>query len=305
MNSWILPAYGAPDIIRRDAVPEPTPGPDDVLIRVEAASVNPLDNKLISGDLKDNFPVKFPYALGTDASGTIVRVGESVRALKAGDRAFVRNAGGAFSDLLCVPAKGVARLPDTVSFADGAALPTVAGTAWEAIMEKGGLRAGQTVLIHAGSGGVGHFAVQFAKLAGAHVVATTSAQNLHLVSDLGADEVLDYQAGDFRAKLSDVDVVLDPMGGVTQTRSFDVMRQGGVLVSLVAPPDEKLAAGRGVRAMLMSYQSDAGRLERIAALVADGKVSVLIDQRYGFARVPDALARVASGRVNGKVVVTG
>lgn len=305
MKSWILPDYGAPDVIRRDDVPEPAPGPNDVLIRIEAASVNPLDNKLISGELEDVFPVRLPYALGTDAAGTIERVGDRVQAFKAGDRVIAHVAGGAFSDLLCVPATSVARLPDGVPFADGAALPTAAGSAWEALMEKGGLRARQTVLVHAGSGGVGHFAVQFAKLAGAHVIATTSARNLHLVSDLGADEVIDYQAGDFRAQLGDVDVVLDPMGGETQRRSFDVLRRGGVLVGLTAPPDDALAAARGVRAMLMTYKAQAGRLERIAALVADGKVRVLIDQRFGFARVPEALARVASGHVNGKVVVTG
>ena len=305
MKSWTIHEYGAPDVVRLEDVPDPEPGADEVLIRVEAASVNPLDNKLISGDSRGKFPVTFPFALGTDGAGTVLRVGASVTRLKAGDRVAAHKLGGAFSALWCVPADAAALLPDGVTFDVAAALPTAAGTAWEALMEKAQLRKGQTVLVHAGSGGVGHFAVQFAKLAGARVIATTGEENRHLVTDLGADDVVDYKAGDFRKQVSDVDVVLDPLGGETQEKSFDVMRPGGILVSLVQAPDEKLAAARGVRALVMVHQATAERLERIAGLVAEGEVRVLVAERFAFDAVPAALAKVKTGHVDGKVVVTG
>ncbi len=303
MKDWNIKQYGDPDVVTQAEQPTPKPGADQVLVRVESASVNPLDNKLISGAAKDRFPLKFPYVLGTDAAGTVEAVGPGVTLWKAGDRVFAKCDGGAFAEHLVVPADKLARIPDAVSFADAAALPTAAGTAWEALMEKAELREGQTVLIHAGSGGVGHFAVQIAKLAGARVIATTSSANAKLVRELGADEVIDHKTEDFSKKVSNVDVVLDPLGGETQKKSLGVLREGGVLISLVQPPDPALAARHKVRAEVMMYKPLAGRLEHLAGLVADGKLRVVTETTFPFEKVPEALARVAAGKVVGKVLV--
>ena len=303
MKDWNIHQYGDPDVVTLEDLPTPRPGDREVLVRVESASVNPLDNKLVSGAMKSVFPLKFPYVLGTDAAGTVEAVGAGVTTWKAGDRVFAKCDGGAFAEHLVVPEGSLARIPDAVSFADAAALPTAAGTAWEALIEKAELRAGQTVLIHAGSGGVGHFAVQFAKLAGARVVATTSSANRALVRQLGADEVIDHKSEDFATKVRDVDVVLDPLGGEVQKKSLGVLREGGLLISLVQPPDQKLAAQLKVRAELMRHEPLAGRLEHIAGLIADGKLRVVTEATFPFDKVPDALARVASGKAAGKVLV--
>jgi NADPH:quinone reductase-like Zn-dependent oxidoreductase len=303
MKDWNIQQYGDPDEVKLADLPTPRPGVSEVLIRVESASVNPLDNKLVSGALKSAFPLKFPYVLGTDAAGVIEAVGHDVTLWKAGDRVFAKCDGGAFAEHLVLPEASLARIPDGVSFADAAALPTAAGTAWEALMENAELREGQTVLVHAGSGGVGHFAVQFAKLAGARVIATTSAANLKLVRDLGADEVIDHKADDFAKKVRGVDVVLDPLGGETQKKSFGVLREGGILISLVQPPDRALAEQHKVRAEMMMHKPLAGRLEHIAGLIADGRLRVVTEATFAFAKVPDALARVATGKAKGKVLV--
>ena len=304
MKDWNIHQYGGPGVVMlEDHLPTPRPGEREVLIRVESASVNPLDNKLVSGVLKSVFPLTFPYVLGTDAAGTIEAVGAGVTTWKAGDRVFAKCDGGAFAEHLVVPEASLARIPDAVSFADAAALPTAAGTAWEALMEKAGLRAGQTVLIHAGSGGVGHFAVQIAKLAGARVIATASAPHRALVRELGADEFIDHESEDFASKVRDVDVVLDPLGGEVQRKSFGVMRESGVLISLVQPPDATLAAQHKARAEVMMYKPLASRLEHIAGLIADGKLRVVTEATFPFDKVPDALARVATGKAAGKVLV--
>ena len=303
MKAWTMHQYGDPDVVKLEDVPTPKPGASDVLVRIESAAVNPLDNKLVSGAVRDHFPVKFPYVLGMDVAGTIEAVGHDVSAWKAGDRVFFKCGGGAFAEHVVTPQSALAHLPDAVTFSDAAALTTAGGTAWEAVMEKGGLKSGQKVLIHAGTGGVGHFAVQFAKLAGAHVIATSSAANLQLLRELGADEAIDYKADDFAKKVSDVDLVLDPLGGETQKKSIGVLREGGILVSLVQPPDQKLLAQRKARGLMMGHQSTAARLEKIVGLLADGKIRVLTEATFPFDKVPDALARVATGKSKGKVLV--
>ncbi|MDB5802249.1 MAG: NADP-dependent oxidoreductase [Rhodocyclales bacterium] len=306
MKAWRLNDYGDAGTFVLDDVPIPEPGPTEVLIRVAAASINPLDLKLASGVMKQVFPLQFPYTGGTDVAGTIEHVGSQVTNWQADERVIVRalpTKGGAFAEYVVAAAANVARIPQSLPFLQASGLPTAAGTAWQALFDEAHLAHGQSVLVHAGGGGVGSFAIQFAKAVGAKVIATTSADGVDLARRLGASEVIDYRATDFRSKASNVDVVLDTIGGDTQVRSFDVLRHGGVLVSLISPPETARAAELGVRALRMAHQSIASRLETIASLCSEGRVKVVLDSSFSFNRLPEALTRVASGHAKGKVAI--
>jgi NADPH:quinone reductase-like Zn-dependent oxidoreductase len=280
-------------------------GVDEVLVRVAAASLNPLDVKLQQGFMHAFFPLTFPYTIGTDLAGTIEAVGGSVTGWAVGDRVTARTdptAGGAFAELVTVPASYLVKLPDGVSFEMAAGIPTAAGTAWQALYEVANLKAGQSVLIHAGAGGVGSFAIQFARAVGARVMATASGDGIDIAKRLGADQVIDYRAEDFAAKLSDLDVVLDTIGGETQQRSFGVLRSGGVLASTVQPPDEALAKAHGVTATFVFHSSDASRLATVVEKVAQG-TKVLTDRTVSLSGFNGAFAHQATGRARGKIVV--
>lgn len=284
-----------------------TPGADEVLVRVAAASLNPLDVLLHGGKRREVFPLTFPYTPGTDLAGTVERAGPLAARWRPGDRVVARldpTRGGALADYAMVPATYLAAIPSHVSFDAAAAVPTAAGTAWQALFDVAHLTRGQTVLIHAGAGGVGSFAIQLARLAGARVVATASGDGIELARQLGADRVIDYRAENFADHLSDVDVVLDTLGGETQQRSFGVMRAGGILVALAAPPDEALAKAHQVNAVRIAHQSHGSRLGLIAGLLDAGLLKALIDRRVPFENLRDAFAHQASGRARGKIVVT-
>ncbi|WP_437971320.1 NADP-dependent oxidoreductase [Sorangium sp. So ce260] len=306
MKAARIHAYGSIDGAVIEDLPTPEPGPNEVLIRVAAASVNPLDLKLIQGVLAAYFPLAFPYALGTDLAGTVERAGPLAARFRPGDKVIARPEplhGGAFAELAVVPASEIVAAPAGLPLDEAAGIPTAAGTAWQALFETAHLKQGQTVLIHAGAGGVGSFAVQLARSAGARVIATASAANADLVRKLGADQVIDYRAEDFAAKLRDVDVVLDTIGGETQQRSFAVLRPGGVLVGIVAPPNEALAKAHQVTAAFVFHKTDAARLGHIAGLCDAGSLKVVVDRKLGLTDLRAALGRVASGRARGKVLV--
>ena len=206
-------------------VPTPAIKPDEVLVRVEAAALNPLDGQLKAGKMAKFFPLPFPYTLGTDLTGTVAQVGAEVTAWQPGDKVIGRlkpATGGALAEFAVLPADACATLPPSLPLTDAAGIPT-AGTAWLALFKTAGLRGGQTVLIHAGAGGVGSFAVQFAHAVGARILATASGDGVETVRNLGADQVIDYKSENFVSAVPDVDVVLDTVGGETQTRSFEVL----------------------------------------------------------------------------------
>jgi len=301
-----LHAYGDLNMVKMEEVVVPPLGARDVLIRVAAASVNPLDVKLVGGSLAGYFPLTFPYVLGTDLAGTIEQVGAAVSGWKAGDKVIGRAdpvAGGAFAPLTVLPATHIAAAPASLPLEEAAALPTTAGTAWQALFETADLQRGQTVLIHAGAGGVGSCAIQLAHAAGARIIATASAGNLGLLRDLGADQTIDYRAGDFAAGLHGIDVVLDTVGGETQQRSFAVLRRGGKLVSIVSPPDEATAGQYGIDAAFVFHQTDASRFNELAGLCAAGKLKPVIDRKMRLGDARDALSYVATGRARGKVLL--
>jgi len=297
-------AYGQAPVVEEVAAPEL--GPTDVLIRVRAVGLNPLDVLLLSGKRREVFPLSLPYTPGTDVAGTVERSGSLVTRWRAGDRVVARldpTRGGGLAARVCVPATALAAIGPTVSWDQAAAIPTAAGTAWQALFETAGVRPGQAVLIHAGAGGVGGFAIQLARLAGASVVATASGDGVALAHRLGAGQVIDYRAGDFAAGLSGIDLVLDPVGGDTQQRSYGVLRPHGQLVALASPPDEALAKSRGVVATRIHHRSDAGRLAALLGLVDAGQLEVVVDRQAGLDELDAALAHQASGRARGKIVV--
>lgn len=304
MKAARISAYEVRPVV--EDAPPPTVGAGGVLVRVAAAGLNPLDTKIQQGLMHDFFPVEFPYTLGTDLAGTIEQVGADVTGWSAGDRIVARTdppAGGALAEVAVVPATHLAKLPASVSAGQAAGMPTAAGTAHQALFEVAGLTSGQTVLIHAGAGGVGSFAIQLARNAGARVIATASGNSLEVARRLGADQMIDYKAQAFEDAASDVDVVLDTIGGDTQARSFGVLRRGGHLASTVSPPDEALAQAHDIRADFVFHQSDALRLAALLDQIAAGTLTVLIDRTEPLDRFGEAFAYQASGRARGKIIV--
>lgn len=302
-----LRIYGYGKDLVLDEIPVPDIGPDDVLVRTNVASFNPLDIKLQSGAMDGYFPLTFPYTLGTDLSGTVQRVGSNVTRWHEGDQVIARvdpTSGGALAEFVAVPAAYMAAAPTTVSLENAAGIPTVACTAWKALFENADLKAGQSVLIHAGAGGVGSFAIQFAHDADARVIATALGSGIDIARRLGADQVIDYKSEDFTKTISGVDVVLDTLAGMTQMRSFKVLRPGGMLVATPYPPDEELAKAHGVRASFVFYQSDGTLLQNVVEKIDAKRMTVLVDRRFPLTGFHDAFTYQASGRARGKILVS-
>lgn len=294
--------------LHHDEVDIPRIAANQVLIRVKAVALNPIDVKFRMGaELELSlFDIKLPFTLAGDIAGTVEKVGSLVTRFKPGDAVFARNEhalGGGLAELIAIRTDYVAPAPKTVGFAEAAGMPGAAGTAWTVLFETAKLQAGQTVLIHAAAGGVGGFMVQLAKLAGAHVVATTSTGNVELVKSLGADQVIDYRSVDFTTQISNLDMVIDLVGGDTETRSYDVLKPGGLLVSCIAPPNYDFAASRGLRAVHAIHQMNGAFLEELAGLIDAGKLKVTIDSIYPPEQVEAAFDRIATGRAHGKVVI--
>ena len=304
MKAARLHAYETAPVVEEIATPEI--GPDEVLVRVAASALNPLDVKLQQGAMHGFFPLTFPYTVGTDLAGTIDRVGSAVTEWSQGDQVVARldpTKGGAVAEFAAVPSSHLVKAPDSLPIDQAAGIATTGGTAWQALFEVADLKPNQTVLIHAGAGGVGSFAVQFARSSGARVIATASGSGLQVVGRLGADQIIDYRAEDFATKVSDVDVVLDTIGGETQRRSFEVLRSGGLLVSTVSPPDEALAKAHNVTATFFPHASDAERLRKVANHV-DAGAELLIDSTLPLRAFDEAFARQATGHAQGKVLLT-
>lgn len=287
--------------------PAPEVGPDQVLVGVQAAALNPLDALVVSGVARHFFDIKLPITLGTDFAGTIERVGTAVTKWHVGDQVICwadAGTGGGFAELAAVPADACVPLPSGLSAAEGAAIPTAGMTAWHALFSVAGLKRGETVLIHAGAGGVGSFAVQFAHKAGARVIATASGDGLELARSLGAAEVVDHKTQDFTAAVSGVDVVLDLVGGETQTRSYAVLRTGGRMVSTVMPPDEAIGKARGVTASIFYAKPYANRLGELVSAIAQQGVQVVIDRHVPIESFNEAWTRLTSREARGKIVVS-
>ncbi len=331
MKAFILDRYGSADRVRAGDVPKPELREGDVLVEVRAAGLNMLDSKIRSGEFKRILPYRLPLILGHDVAGVVVRVGSRVRRFKAGDEVYARPADGrmgAFAEFIAIKEEDVAIKPKALSMQEAASIPLVGLTAWQALIERANLKRGQKVLIHAGSGGVGTFAIQLAKHVGATVATTTSTANVELVRGLGADIVIDYKKEDFAHVLQDYDVVLNSLDKVTLEKSLGILKPGGQLISISGPPDAAFARSIGASWVLrtimgvLSYgirakakrrqvkysflfmRANGEQLAQITALIDEGIIRPVVDRVFPFASTKEAMAYVEAGRAKGKVVVS-
>ncbi|MEU2543915.1 NADP-dependent oxidoreductase [Streptomyces roseolus] len=300
--------HGTPEVLKETVVPRPAPAPGQVLVAVRAAGVNPTDWKHRAAGL---FLNRLPLVLGWDVSGVVEAVGFGVTLFKPGDEVFgmlpYPQGVGSHAEYVTGPARAFAHKPAGIDHVQAGALPLAALTAYQAVVDTAGVRAGQRVLIHAAAGGVGHLAVQIAKSRGAYVIGTASAPKHDLIRSLGADEVVDYRTTDFRDAVQDVDMVLDPLSGDTRARSLDVLRPGGVLVSLLpgTDPDEAAeAAARGVRVETLLVEADHAGMNAVADLAASGALRAHIEAVFPLADAAKAHALGETGRTTGKIVLT-
>jgi alcohol dehydrogenase len=330
MKAFIVDRYGKKDGARIGEMPDPELRQDDVLVQIHAASVNPLDSKIRSGEFKLLLPYRLPLILGNDVAGVVVQVGSRVRRFKPGDEVYARpdkDRIGTFAEFIAMNEDAVAIKPKALTMEEAASIPLVGLTAWQALIERANLKEGQKVLIHAGSGGVGTFAIQLAKHVGAVVATTTSTANLDWVKALGADIVIDYRKDDFATILRDYDVVLNSLGGEVLERSLRVLKPGGKLISISGPPDPDFAKDMGsswiLRQLmrLLSYRirkkaqrhhvsysflfmrANGDQLREIGRLIDSGIVRPVVDRVFPFESTNEALAYVDRGRAKGKVVV--
>jgi NADPH:quinone reductase-like Zn-dependent oxidoreductase len=308
MTAIRLDRFGGPDALAVATQPIPQAKDDEVLVRVRAASVNPVDAKTRAGEYPVVTEKDLPITLGRDLAGTIEAVGTRAHyMLSHGDAvfAFIGQDRGAQADYAVVKAVELVALPQGLSMAEGAAVPLAAMTAWQGMFEHGGLQPGETVLIHGGAGGVGHLAIQLAKAKGARVVTTASGRDLDWVRSLGADVAIDYKEQRFEDEAGEVDVVFDLIGGDTLERSWAVVREGGAIVSTLEQPDEARAREKRLRAAVTYHaQPNAAQLGEIADLLAAGKVEVTVAATFPLAEVAAAQARLEEGGLRGKIVLT-
>src|SRR5437588_2729683 len=298
--------YGGPEVLHYEDAPRPQPQAGEVLIRVHAAGVNPIDWKVREGRMKDFWPHKFPLILGWDLSGVVEEIGESVLRFKVGDEVYslpdpTRN--GAYADYIVVRESELALKPNSLYHIRAAAVPLAALTAWQSLFDTAQLQPGQRVLIHAGSGGVGHLAVQLAKWKGAYVFATASTKNQDLLRKLGVDEPIDYTQQRFEDIARKIDIVLDTIGSETQERSWSVLKKGGNLVSLVQPPSEEKAKELGLRAANIGAAPNGEQLAEIAKIIDSGKLAPIIDRILPLSEARRAHELSQSGHIHGKIVL--
>jgi NADPH:quinone reductase-like Zn-dependent oxidoreductase len=298
MHAVVIHETGDPDVLHFEETDRPEPGDGEVLIRVHAASINPVDWKYRRG--LTNTPL--PTVLGIDVSGTV----ESSRAddFAEGDQVFGIAASGGYAEYSTASAAAIARKPENVSHEQAAAIPVAGMTAWQALFDRGGLQSGQTALVAGAAGGVGHLAVQFAKVANARAIGTGATRNRDFVLGLGADEYVDYTQQDVGAAVSGADVAFDTVGGDTTASLLPAVREGGILVTIAAAPPEDAARGRGVRAELLVMSPKSEQLARIAELIASESVRVEIAETMPLADIKRAHALSEGGHVRGKLVLT-
>jgi NADPH:quinone reductase-like Zn-dependent oxidoreductase len=330
MKAYFINRYGKSDVLTSGDRPEPVLRDDDVLVQIHAAGVNPLDNKIRDGEFKLLLPYKMPLILGNDLAGVVARVGARVRRFKVGDEVYARpddDRIGTFAEFIAITEDSLALKPANLTMEEAASMPLVALTAWQTLVEKGQLKKGQKVLIHAGSGGVGTIAIQLARHIGATVATTASAANADMLKSLGADIVIDYRKDDFSAKLKDYDLVLDTQGGDTLKKSLSVLKPGGKLIGIAGPPDPDFARQRGLNGFLrlvmglLSYgvrkaarrsgasysfhfmSASGQQLGEITRLIEAGHIRPVVDRVFPFEQTRQALDYVETGRAKGKVVI--
>jgi len=306
MKAVRIHGYGGPEVLQYEDAPRPQPQAGEVLVRVHAATVNPVDRRVREGHMKDFWPHKFPLILGWDLSGVVEEIGSGASRFKIGDEVYsvpdpTRN--GAYAEYIVVRESEIAFKPKSLHHIRAATVSLAALTAWQALFDTGQLQPSQRVLIHGGSGGVGHFAVQLAKWKGAYVFATASTKNQELLRELGADEIIDYSTQRFEDVARNIDIVLDPIGGDTQERSWQVLKKGGFLLSVVQPPSADKATALGIRATFVASQPNGEELAKIAELIDAGHLTPIVNRVLPLSEARRAHELSQTGSIHGKIVL--
>jgi NADPH:quinone reductase-like Zn-dependent oxidoreductase len=311
MKAIVLKAFGGVDNFSVEELPQPTIQDNEVLVQVKAASINPVDMKTRSGKamatrLKDENPI----ILGWDISGIITQIGTDVKDFKVGDEVFgmvnFPGIGKAYAEYVAAPAAHLAKKPANISHEEAAAATLAALTAWQALYTHIRVQPGNRVLIHAAAGGVGHFAVQIAKYFGAYVIGTASAANKDFVFNLGADEHFDYKSKPFEEAISNIDIVLDTIGGDSIERSFEVVRQGGTVITLPSATSEGIvekAKARGINGFFFMVQSNGGDMKQLADLLEKGIIKPHVSAVYSFDEIGVAHQQIETGSTRGKIII--
>ena len=304
MKAVVVRQWGGSEAAVIEELERPQPGPDEILIAVKATSINPFDWSIREGYLQDY--VGLPFMLGSDFSGVIEAVGEGVANWKVGMSVYGMKGmrGGSYAEYTTVLPNEIGHKPATLNYAQAASVPHAALTAWHALFTHGNLRAGQRVLIHAAAGGVGHFAVQFAKMTGAHVIGTASSSNEAFLSENGVDEFIDYNAGPFEARLKDIDLVIDAVGYGTAERSLPIIKRGGAIVCMVTPPPFESCSAQQIGATYLASYCTSELLNEISVLIDSGKIKPYLQEVFTFDRIHEAMQLSQGRHVRGKLAIS-
>ncbi len=304
MKAVIINEYGDENVLKYEETEKPAPKANEVLIKVIASAVNPVDWKIRDG-MGDMFGIELPAILGCEIAGTIEETGADVQNFKKGDQVFgyLESHTGGYAEYAAVKESGIAKKPENVDYENASAIPVGALTAHQAIFGLANLQKGQKILIHAAAGGVGSMAVQLAKAKGAYVIGTASGKNEDFVKSLGADEFIDYTKEKFEDVAEDADVVLDTIGGETQERSFQTLKKGGFLVTLVQPPSPETAEKFGVKAAMVNAEANAEQLAEFAEFAAGGKLKTHVDKVLPLSEIKQAHELSKAGKTRGKIVL--
>ncbi len=304
MKAVVAHEYGGPEVLKYQDVPVPEPKDNEILVRLIASGVNPADPLILNGKYAKEFGTHLPLILGYEMAGVVVKTGANVTKLKAGDPVYAYLLWGGGWAEYCISNEGESAIkPKSLSFTEAAPVPLAALTAWQALVDIGKIQSEQTVLIHGGSGGVGSFAIQIAKLRGARVIATASTANQDLLKQLGADVAIDYTKQKFEEIAHDVDLVLDPVGRDTLARSYGVVKKSGIVVTLVSRCDEAELKKHEIRGASLSSHPDATELAEITKLIDDGKIKPIVSQVLPLTEAAKADAQAATHHTRGKIVL--
>ena len=306
MKAIVVHEYGGPEVLKYEDVPRPEPKEDQILVHVIAAGVNPVDDASRSPKYAKFFGITLPFIPGYDIAGVVERTGAKITKLRQGDSVYAYlslKGGGGYAEYAVATEVEAASKPKSIGFVEAAGVPVVALTAWQALIDTAKLSAGQTVLIHGGSGGVGSFAIQIAKARGAKVIATASTANQDLLKQLGADVAIDYTKQKFEDVAKDVDVVLDSVGKDTLARSYGVVKKGGFIVTLVARIDQAELDKHGIRGASLGVEPNSNELAEIGKLIDEKKIKVVVSQTLPLSDAAKAQEQVATGHTRGKIVL--
>lgn len=306
MRAIQIDEYGSADVLNIKDIPNPSLQSNEILVAVHYSGVNPIDLKFRSGFMQQGMPKTFPFIPGWELSGIVDQVGSSVTRIKKGDTVYSMpnfQQGGSYAEYISINENEVALKPESISFAQAAAIPMVAGAAYTCLIKVAQIKAGQKILIHGAAGAVGTFALQIAKNIGAYAIGTASGEGIDLLQNLGADEIIDYTKEDFTTLVKDVDIVLDLVGGETQMRSFDIIKKDGQLISITMPPSKEKAEAAGITATFVFTTPDHKMIEELSAMIDNGKLKINTPQILPLKEAKKAHEMIENKTSKGKIVL--